>query len=138
MRKDHGRQQERMAVMTWPERFARAREPKTRPLWAFSRGLVGFNETERGLAESWETCAVGEARHVRGFNLDVKSPGTGGAAPRDPVLNTLGREFYYAVCRNDVAAAEDLYAQIQERAARVSATSQADTLLREIAERCAD
>ena len=75
-----------------------------------------FSEREMQLAESWDTCAIGESRmkyhefvnYDRGTQIDF---------PQDRDLNQLGYQFYLRVCKNNF---EDCYRILDRIEARLN------------------
>lgn len=89
-----------MDTKTWRERLIAARE----------RGH--FTQEDCALAGNWDRCAVGEQRSVLPFVVLCTSLLLG---PDDDTLNELGRRFYAAIKAGDIAEAERLLDEIEDR-----------------------
>jgi hypothetical protein len=99
--------------MTWRKRIAAARQ----------RG--GFTREDKDLAFNWVTCACGEQ--------DPLIPRIYGCKPLDDQLDRLGYLFYDSVALSRFDRAEELLAQIEQRAAQLVAQARVSELEAEAA-----
>lgn len=119
-------------MMTWPQRFERARfiqppvpQPrvwwkpwtwKTRPLGqGFARG---FSPDDLKIARDWNGCAFGELYTQLGRPESIKvqfDKVEHWIRPKDEHLVALGSSFYSAIEDDDVDAAEFYYDAIRQR-----------------------
>lgn len=88
--------------MNWKKRIERAKK----------KGK--FNATDRELAESWNTCAVGEHFAIVDENLRVLGPSGsfGGSLTRRDKIAGKGIDFSYAVDDDDFKWASELLKKI--------------------------
>lgn len=68
----------------------------------------GFSKYEKRLADSWQTCAVGEKHNWADSPFWSVQPNW-----FDSDENRLGIEFMFAVRENDVLGAKEAYAKLQ-------------------------
>ena len=109
--------------MTWLERCATAKTRKRRRwLWPFKVFTTPhFTEDEKRLAKNWGTCAFGEAFNLDGLRVPIETDRPTqyvhdfGYPPADPVLQSVGAQFYYAVRDDKPAVAEEFLRAVRAR-----------------------
>lgn len=124
-------------MLTWTERFARARARTV--LVTHTTGLFWWRKTtttvelnprfcleDRNAAFDWNTCASGEVRNLLGYRVEMtpskRRPTI--LIPADPTLQTLGISFWEAVNRDEIDMAENCYAAILKRSAELTTPAQ--------------